>query len=289
MDLNLLPLFHAVAEARSFSRAAQRLRLPRSSVSRGIAALERDVGAQLLRRTTRQVALTAAGAALYDEVAPLLGRLDGALRRVPSEEAELRGELRLTAPNDVGVTLLGAVLPRFAARHPALRVDVRVTNRAVDLVAEGFDAALRASARPLADSSLIARRLGGTEMQLFAAPTWLARRGTPRTLEEAATHEWVTFPRWRPPPQLRGLRARLVSDDFFFVREALRAGGGIGVLPSFLGAPDVTAGTLVRVVPRWSDTRGMLSFVYPETAHVPPKVAALRDFLLGWLAANPLS
>ena len=156
MDLNLLPVFHAVVEARSFSQAALRLRLPKSSVSRGISSLEAAVGAQLLHRTTRMVALTDAGAALHAETAPLLARLQQSLER-PTPDREPKGLLRLSASTDLGAVLMGAALPRFVARYPSLRVDLRLSNRVVDLVAGGFDAAVRGSARPLADSSLMAR------------------------------------------------------------------------------------------------------------------------------------
>jgi DNA-binding transcriptional LysR family regulator len=288
MDLNLLPIFNAVAEARSFSRAARRLRLPKSSVSRGIASLEAAVGAQLLRRTTRVVALTDAGAALHAGTAPLLARLERSLESAPPDR-DPRGVLRLSASTDLGAVLMGVALPRFVARYPSLRVDLRLTNRVVDLVSEGFDAAVRGSARPLADSSLMARKLASTELQLFASPDYLASRGTPLSFEEALSHDWVAFPRWKPPHQLRKLPPqRLTGDDFFFVREALRSGGGIGALPVFLASHDARAGTLVRVLPQWSETRGMLSLVYPQTKQVPRKLEVFRDFLIGWLAANPL-
>ena len=126
-------------------------------------------------------------------------------------------------------------------------------------------------------------------MQLFASPDYLGHRGTPRDFEEALAHDWVTFPRWKPPHQLRRLPPpRLVGDDFFFIREALRAGGGIGILPVFLASHDTRAGTLVRVLPQWTETRGMLSLVYRQTKHVPRKLEVFRDFLVAWLAANPL-
>lgn len=289
MDLNLLPVFQAVAEARSFSQAARRLATSKSSVSRAVAALEAAVGAQLLQRTTRQVALTEAGQALLQETAPALAQLTQSLERTPLPGGEARGLLRLTASVDLGAILMGAALPRFVARHPAVRVDLRLTNRVVDLVAEGFDAAVRASGRPLEDSSLVARRLVSTEMQLFAAPDYLGHRGAPRTFDDALAHDWVTFPRWKPPPPLRRLpAARLTGDDFFFIREALRAGAGIGMLPVFLAREALRTGALVRVLPQWSETRGMLSLVYPQTRHPPPKLEAFRDFLVGWLAANPL-
>jgi DNA-binding transcriptional LysR family regulator len=289
MDLNLLPVFHAVAEARSFSKAARRLGIPKSSVSRGIAALEAAVGAVLLRRTTRMVALTEAGAALKADTGPLLAQLERSLERAPGDR-DPKGLLRLTASTDLGAVLMGAALPRFLARYPSLRVDLRLTNRVADLVAEGFDAAVRASARPLADSSLKARKLANTELQLFASPEYLRRSGTPQTFDELAAHDWVAFPRWKPPDALRKLPPpRLVGDDFLFIREALRAGGGIGALPVFLASHDARDGTLVRVLPQWSETRGMLSLVYQQQGNrAPRKVEVFRDFLLEWLAANPL-
>jgi DNA-binding transcriptional LysR family regulator len=288
MNLNLLPVFHAVAEARSFSRAARRLRLPKSSVSRSVAALEAAVGAQLLHRTTRTVALTDAGAALHARTAPLIKRLEQSLERSPSDR-EPKGLLRLSASTDLGAVLMGAALPRFVARYPSLRVDLRLSNRAVDLVAEGFDAAIRGSARPLPDSSLVARKLANTEMQLFASPDYLGRRGLPRGFEDLLSHDWVTFPRWKPPHALRKLPPqRLTGDDFFFIREALRAGGGIGILPVFLANEDAREGKLVRLLPQWSETRGMLSLAYPQARHMPRKLEVFRDFLVAWLATNPL-
>jgi len=288
MDLNLLPVFQAVAATRSFSRAARRLGLPKSSVSRGIASLEAAVGVQLLRRTTRMVALTDAGAALQAETAPLLSRLERSLELAQADR-EPRGLLRLSASTDLGAVLMGAALPRFLARYPSLRVDLRLSNRVVDLVAEGFDAAVRGSARPLQDSSLISRKLANTEMQLFASPGYLGRRGTPQVFEEALAHDWVTFPRWKPPHPLRKLPPpRLTGDDFFFIREALRAGGGIGILPVFLASQDARAGTLVRVLPQWAERRGMLSLVYPQAQRIPRKLEVFRDFLVDWLLANPL-
>jgi len=287
MDLNLLSLFVAVAEAGSFTAAARKLGLPKSSASRGVSALERDLGVQLLHRTTRKVAPSSAGAALLERVAPLLAQIAEAASSLPEKREEPSGVLRLTAPHDVGATLLAEAIPRFAARYPSVRVDARLTNRNVDLVAEGFDLALRASSRPLADSSLVARKLGAVELRLYASPGYLLRKGAPRTLAEAAGLDLVLFSAWRPPREMGRPAARIVSDDFFFIRETLRAGAGIGVLPAFLAEPDVAAGRLARAVPRWSEARGSFSLVSP--ARKPPrKVIAFRDFLLEFLAARPL-
>lgn len=291
MDLNLLGLFVAVAETGSFSEAARKLGLPKSSVSRGVASLEASVGAQLLHRTTRHVSLSTAGAALYERAAPLLASLKEAVGTLPEREEAPSGELRLTAPHDMGATFLPEVIARFTTRYPSVRVDCRLTNRNVDLVAEGFDLALRASGARLADSSLVGRRLGAIDVQLFASPTYLARRGTPRAPEDLAQHDFVAF---RGLEFLRGLglsekNARVLGDDMLFLRETVKAGAGIGMLPAFLAQADVTSGQLVRVLPRYTRPATALMMLYPRTQHVPKKVSAFRDFLLEYLKGRPLS
>ena len=290
IDLERVALFLAVAEQASFSAAARSLDLPKSSVSRQVAALEAALGTQLLHRTTRRVSLSTAGEALYERAAPLVAALRSALGSLPEQEEQPSGELRITAPNDVGATLLGDIVPRFSARFPAVRVDLRLTNRTVDLVAEGFDLALRAAARPLRDSSLLMRKVGALEIQIFAAPAYLARRGTPRTLEDVAKHAFVLFHGFRTRPSLAAAAAaaRIVGDDFSFVREALKAGGGLGLLPSFLAQPELASGQLVRVLPRFAESGGDLVLLHPRAKHVPRKVTAFRDFLLEYLVARPL-
>ncbi len=291
MDLNLLGLFVAVAETGSFSEAARKLGLPKSSVSRGVASLEASVGAQLLHRTTRHVSLSTAGAALYERAAPLLASLKEAVGTLPEREEAPSGELRLTAPHDMGVTFLPEVVARFTARYPSVRVDCRLTNRNVDLVAEGYDLALRASGAKLADSSLMARRLGAIDVQLFASPTYLARRGTPRTPEDLAQHDFLAFRGLKYLSEL-GLsekNARVLADDMLFLREVAKAGSGLAVLPTFLAQADVTSGQLVRVLPRYTQPSTTLVMLYPRTQHVPRKVSAFRDFLLEFLKGRPLS
>jgi len=287
MDLNLLTRFEAVARTSSFSRAAKELGLPKSSVSRGIARLEAELGTQLLLRTTRQVSLTAAGTSLYDRITPLLRQVGAALGELPEREELPSGRLRVTAPVDLGVLFLAEVVTRFTARYPAVTVDLHLTGRVVDLVAEKFDVALRV-ASSLKDSTLIARRVAPIVVQLFASPVYLARRGTPRAEPELAAHDWVAF---RGGPQKLRLgatreaigvepRERILCDDLLFVRDALRAGAGIGLLPTFVAEPEVLAGTLVRVLPRVERAAGHLHVVTPAAKHVPRKVTAFRDLVL---------
>jgi DNA-binding transcriptional LysR family regulator len=290
VDLNLLAVFEAVARTSSFSAAARELRLPKSSVSRGVARLEADLGVQLLIRTTRQVSITAAGTALYDRMAPLLRSVNAALGELPEQQEEPTGTLRVTAPGDLGATLLAQVVTRYAARYPAVSVDLHLTGRVVDLVAERFDVALRVGMK-LEDSSLVVRRVTPVVLRLFASPLYLARRGTPRSEAELAGHEWVVF---RSGPQrlrvtgareVMGTHGRIECDDLLFVRDAVRAGAGLGLLPEFLADPEVVAGTLVRVLPRFERQAGHLHVVTPAAKHVPRKVTAFRDLVVELLRA----
>jgi DNA-binding transcriptional LysR family regulator len=289
MDLNLLELFVTVARTASFSEAGRKLGLPRSSVSRNVGELETALGVQLFNRTTRKVALSTAGATLYERIAPQLQELHQSLDSMPEQAEQPSGELRLTAPTDLGVTVLPDIIAGFGQRYPAICVDVRLAQRVVDLVGEGFDLALRISEGRLADSSLVARRLSEVEFELFAAPTYVARRGPVKNLDDTASHDWVTFRGPPPPPFPRPtLRARAASDDLLWVHQAVRAGIGVALLPNFLARADVAAGRLVRLLPRHPVRRGVLYFVHPAGPKVPRKVLAFRDYFVEYLAAHPL-
>jgi len=293
-DLNHVAVFVAVAEAGSFTGAARALGVPKSSISRAIAGLEAELGVRLLHRTTRQVSLSTTGAALYERAAAPLSQLRSSLGELPDLEDEPSGDLRVTATADIATALLADVIARFTARYPGVRVDLWLTNRVVDLVAEGFDVAFRIwrSGR-LRDSSMLAQKVMPLSIQLFASPSYLARRGAPRSPADLASHDWLEIRKSGPLRLESGDavetvvgKGRLVSDDMFFAREALRAGVGIGVLPAFLAEPDVVAGALVRVLPRWTVPTGALWMVSPSGRHVPKKVSAFRRFALEALKAR---
>jgi DNA-binding transcriptional LysR family regulator len=293
MDLNQLALFEAVARTASFSAAAGELGLSKSSVSRGIARLEAELGVQLLFRTTRQVSLTAAGTGLFDRLTPLLRQVGAALGEIPEREEEPSGVLRVTAPADLGVLFLAEAVARFTVRYPSVSVYLHLTGRVVDLVAEKFDVALRVAAS-LKDSTLLVRKVAPIVAQLFASPLYLARRGTPRSEAELAAHDWVVFQggpqklRLAGPREAMGVapRERILCDDLLFVRDAVRAGAGVGLLPTFVAEPDLVAGTLVRVLPRLERTIASLHLVIPASKHVPRKVTAFRDLVVEMLEAG---
>ncbi|ATB36133.1 LysR family transcriptional regulator [Cystobacter fuscus] len=288
-DWNLLPLFVAVAESGNISEAARKLGAPKSSVSRGVAALERSLGVQLFHRTTRDVRLTTAGTVFYDKARPVLAAYRELTGAIPEQEAEPSGILRITAPADVALTLLVGVLPQFLLRYPGVSLDVRPTNRISDLVGETFDVALRIADK-LKDSTLVARRLGVIEMGIYGAPNYVAQFGAPRTLSECAQHRWVLFSGpARLPPVLRSLTStRVATDDLLFAQGMTRGAVGLSVLPNHLAQEDVLAGRLVRVLPSWKHTVGTLYFVHPPAQHLPRKVTALRDHLVDVFARRPL-
>jgi DNA-binding transcriptional LysR family regulator len=177
-----------------------------------------------------------------------------------------------------------------------VEIELRLTTALVDLVADGFDLAFRMSMRRLRDSSLRARRLGALATQIFAAPSYLARRGSPRSPADLASHEWVVYGGY-PAIRLESAgvfaavepRGRIVCDDMSFVRAAIGAGAGLGILPTFLAEADVTTGALVRVLPRWTMRTGDLWIVSTAAKHAPRKVTAFRDFVVESLQARPLA
>jgi len=288
ISLDVLQQFVALAETGSFSGAAAKLGLTKGTISRGIARLEETLGSELVHRTTRKVALSTAGQALLERTAPHLHALHASVCSLPELEEAPSGELKITAPTDFGIEVLPELVAGFALRYPAIHVDAWVTNRIVDLVGEGFDVGIRAVAKyPLRDSSMVARPLEPVAMHYFAAPSYLARRGNPKTIADVG-HDWVVMRFARKslalPP---GVKPRVVSDDFFFLREVLRAGVGVGMLPAYLGEPAVKRGELVRVLPAFRErATGRLVILYPSGRRVPRKVTAFRDYLLQMLGSN---
>lgn len=289
MDLNRVSAFVRVVQDGTFTAAAKTLGLPKSSISRSVAQLEEDLGIRLLHRTTRQLHLTDAGAAFYERVSRALGDIDEATSAAADTQVDLSGVVRVTAPVDLGVWALAPIVARFARTHPKIRVELSLTGRVVDLVAEGFDLAVRAG--PLRDSSLIARRVGELQSVAYASPKYLARRGHPKELGDLAQHDCVLFrstsgravwelSRHGGAPASVEVTGRVATDDMSFVRKAVLAGCGIGLLPTFLCARAAATGRIVRVLPDWEQTGAVLHLAYPSARFVPQRVIALRELLL---------
>ena len=283
----LLSIFVAVAEATSFSKAARKLRISKATVSRAIASLEETLGAELIHRTSHAVALSTAGTALYERTAPLLRGLAEAIGRLPERGEQPSGLLRMTVPHDFGQAVMPDVLAQFALRYPDVSFDIHVTNEPVDLVARGFDLAIRVSGGALQDSTLTVRRLGSAGIGYYASPSYLARRGRPRALL-ADDHTWIAHARLVDAAKAKAQRARFVCDSFQLIRALIVDGVGVGPLPNFFAAPYVLEGRVEPVALPGRSLHGQLVLLYPSSGQVPRKVTAFRDFLLEWLAKSPM-
>lgn len=280
MDLQLLVSFAAVAEHASFSKAAAKLGVAKGTVSRSIARLEELLGVELLHRTTHQVALSTAGAALYERTRSHIAALRTAVAALPERDEEPSGLLRITAPNDVGRVILPSVMGAFARRYPGIRFDVRLTGAHVDMVKEGFDLAIRVVTRPLKDSSLTVRRLGRHSADFYAAPSYLVRRGRPRQLDDAR-HTWILHPAVIRFLEHDAEGVQMIVDDFFLARDLVRDGVGVGLLPGFLARSYVREGLIEEVAMAGpKPAPGELVILYPSSGQTPKKVTAFRDLLL---------
>jgi DNA-binding transcriptional LysR family regulator len=283
MDFNDLALFARVVEHGSFTSAAKAMSIPKSSVTRGIARLERELGVRLIQRTTRQRGITDAGRDLYERVRGAVGALEEATEAVREQGRDPRGVVRITANPDAQMMGVPQMLVDLHAKYPAIAVELVLTSRVVDLVAEGIDLGIRAG--NLVDSSLIAKKVGSSGLALFAAKSYLKKRGRPKKLAELAEHDLVLFrgrharATWkfdRPKEAAIDVVGVASVDDFLFMTRTLEAGLGIGPLPTFMAAQ---APLLERVLPEYFMTGAPISIVMPSASFVPARVAAVRDFL----------
>lgn len=287
-DFEGLAMFAKVAEERSFAGAARSLGVSVATVSRAVARLEERLGARLLNRTSRQLALTEFGAALAERAGQVYGlalQAEGAMRE---QAAQPRGLVRLAAPMAFGLRWVAPLLPDFFRQYPEVQLDLHLSDATVDLVGDGFDAGLRIAVLP--DSSLVARRLSSVARFIVAAPAYLERHGTPTHPADLAAHACLGY----------AYRAR--SDTWHFANAAgeeasvkphgplrvtnseamlptVLAGLAICELPEFMAAEYVRDGRLVRLLADWTMPLGGLYFVTPSARSRPAKVEALGRFL----------
>jgi DNA-binding transcriptional LysR family regulator len=285
MDLNELLIFAKVVQAGSFTAAGKGLRMPKSTVSRKVSELEARVGAQLLQRTTRQLRLTDVGQAYYEHCARIVAEAEQAELAVTRMQATPHGLLRVTAPLTFG--FIGPLLAAFLQRYPEVRLEMMCTDRTVHLVEEGFDVAVRAG--KLADSALIARRLGSIGRVVVAAPEYLQARGTPRGPKDLERHDCLHFGStlehntWTLHAGSRSvevpLRTRLAVNEPAMLGALALAGAGIALLPNAEHTTDLATGRLKRLLPEWTSAEAPVHAVYSSTRHHSPKVMAFVEFL----------
>ncbi len=284
---DLMETFVRIADTGSLSAAARTSRRSLALVSRQLRALEERLGAPLIRRTTRRLDLTPSGRTYLEHCRRILGAIDEAAASV-SSGAELRGDLVVSAPIAIGLERIAPLLPDFLREHPGLRVEIRFDHRAIDLIEEGADLALRAGGLPPDSTSLVARRLATYGRILCAAPRYLEARGTPQRPEELAQHDCLLLGTgrrnhlWRfdgPSPCEVEVGGQFRTNNVIAIRDAAVAGLGIGWLPTWAAEEALAAGALRRVLAGASLSPVALHAIYHRDARGMARITALVEYL----------
>jgi DNA-binding transcriptional LysR family regulator len=287
--------FVGVIDAGSFVGAAHALDLSKPAVSRHVGELEARLGVRLLQRTTRKLSLTDEGEVFYARCKELLAQVDEVEAEVTLRSGQALGQLKLSVPVTFGEMHLAPLWPTFMARHPKVTLDVSLSDRTVDLVDEGFDAAVRIARLP--SSSLVSRRLASTRMVLCASPTYLARHGTPEHPDELARHAVLAYTllsmgeHWEftgpDGPLTARVHAGFRSNSGDTCRKAALQHMGIILQPAFLIGEDLRTGALLEVLPQYRSVELGIYVLYPTRKHVAPKLRRLIDFLVDAFRTRP--
>ncbi|MBL0597707.1 LysR family transcriptional regulator [Aeromonas jandaei] len=280
VDLELMGLFATVVEQGSFTRAAELMGMPKSSVSQKISRLEAQLGVRLLQRTTRRLSLTPQGEVYVEHCQGLLMLARSANLAMARLRLAPAGRVRITAPEATGTLLLGRILAEFRALYPEVVLELTLSDEQLDLVGEGYDLALRAA--PLKDSSLICRRIGQVPRHLVAAPAYLAAHGMPQQLSDLGRYACLVhsaLPLW--PLQEGGWRPQgaCISNSLLALRELAINEGGIALLPHHVCEGDLVSGRLQKVLPELAVPPNPFYLIYPSREHLAPALRTLMDFV----------
>ena len=286
---NDLLLFARVADEGSFTRAAQRMGLPKSTISRRVAALEADLGERLLLRTTRKLTVTDFGRSILAHAHQVVEEVEAAAQLAQHRQVEPSGRLRVSMPADFANVILAELLAKFIARYPAITLELDLSPRRVDLIGENFDVAIRMGALP-DDASLAARALATFSTGLYAAPTYLARRGNPATPDALMDHDaLVLLTRAGDPDKWRltcghdhwegapSSRATVNSPEL--LTRLARLGSGITIVNDHFAAPYVASGELAHVLPGWNPPAATAWAVFPGRRLMPTRARMFIDAL----------
>jgi LysR family transcriptional regulator, regulator for bpeEF and oprC len=288
-DLRTLAIFVKVAERLSFVRAAVDLGITQSGVSNAISRLEDQIGTRLLARTTRRVTLTEHGAAFFERCRQALAEIEEAELVLKDAQLKPSGNLRIDMPVSFGRLKVLPLLGSFQAQYPDIKLRVTFNNRYIDLVEDGVDVSVRLG--QLADSSLIARRVGGTQFSVVGAPSYFAKHGKPKRIDDLAAHDCLAFTylETRLARPWRFIEAGAANtftpqgtmsfSDGGAVCDAAVAGYGLAQLQGYFADALIASGALVAVLEKFQPELEPVWLVYPQTRHLSPKVRAFVDFM----------
>jgi DNA-binding transcriptional LysR family regulator len=291
-----LQTFTHVVDTGSISRAADRMGVAKSAVSRRISDLEQRLGVQLFRRTTRQMNLTDSGRSFYERATQILSDLEEAELAVSQQHGALTGRLRIAAPLSFGVPHLGPAIIDFNKQHPGITFDVDFNDRQIDILEEGFDLAIRIA--QLTDSSLIARRIAPIHQTLCASPDYLKQHGTPQSPDDLQSHQCLLYSNIQNPSHWSFKDASgntinvkvpisLTSNNGDFLRDAAIAGLGLIKVPNFIIYKYLISGELLPVLQQYAPPSFHAYAIYPQTRHLSYRVRAFVDFLVTRFEGHP--
>ncbi|WEX76481.1 LysR substrate-binding domain-containing protein [Sinorhizobium numidicum] len=287
-NLNDFTFFVHVVDHKGFAPAARALNVPKSTLSKRVAELERDLGVRLINRTSRRFAVTETGEDFYRHAAAMLIEAEAAENVVKGRLAEPSGTVRITASVPTAQLSLAPLLPQLALAYPKVRVVLHATDRFVDIIQESFDLAVRDHFAPLPDSDLVQRRVGSEAKLLVASPLYLDRCGLPQKPEDIEQHDGLltslTAEGWTMQHADGSVvavspRPRFVADESRVLREAAMAGLGITTLPGKLCHEEIASGALVRILPEWTAGKVTTTILMPHRRGQLPSVRAAVDFI----------
>ena len=289
-----IPVFVAVVENGGFSAAARTLGISKSAVSKRINQLEAHLGVRLLHRTTRKLSLTEAGERYFEHASRALAAAGQAEDAVTELQGEPQGNLKISSPMSFGRLHVAPLIPKLLQRYPKLQIDLVMDDRKVDLVAGGFDVAIRAGNLPA--STLIARKLAPVRQVLCASPDYIDRYDRPGTPAELSGHNCVLYSyssdadEWtligESGPETVTVSGSYQVNNSEALLEALREGIGIGRLPTFVAGPDLKTGRLVKLFESYRLPDFTLYAVFPERQYLPAKVRAFLDFAIEYFGGD---
>jgi DNA-binding transcriptional LysR family regulator len=293
--LNAMTLFAEVAKRGGFTPAARHLGLSRAQLSKAVSQLEKHLGARLLNRTTRRVSLTGIGQVYLERCEAILEDVEELEEIAASQANEPAGGIRLAAPTSFGILQLERAIPAYLEQFPAVQLSLSLTDRFIDVVAEGFDLAIRIA--DLEDSSLVARRIAPCRRILCASPQYLERNAIPRVPQDLAIHHCLAYANELKPDlwHLRGAQGieyvrvsgPLCADNGDMLRAAAVAGLGIALLPTFIAGADLHAGRLRQVLADYCPPPLSIYAVFPSRRFLSARVRSLVDFLVAYFGDEP--
>lgn len=295
-QLSDIAVFVQVVDKGSFTAAAEHLALSKSVVSKYVTRLEEHLDVRLLNRTTRRLSLTEAGQILYERSLRALNEIQAAEAEVSKLHDTPRGRLKINVPMSFGIRHIAPALAVFAQRYPELTIDMRLDDRQVDLIEEGFDLAIRIAELP--DSSLVARRLSSCRHVVCASPAYLEKHGEPQLPEQLSQHAVLNYQYQASPNQWHFIapdgrpvsvpvRGVVTMNNSLALLEAAKAGAGILLTPSFVAGEDIKQGNLQPLLTNYRAKELSIYAIYPERRHLLPKVKVFVDFMKDYLDDPP--